>query len=100
MAKIKVKAKARKGVIKIKALVKHPMETGLRKKKGKIVPANHITDLIITINGSEVVVADVGSSVSKNPYFQFRVFGKKGDEVVLSYIDNNGKTGESKSKSK
>lgn len=100
MAKIKVKAKARKGVIKIKALVKHPMETGLRKKKGKIVPANYITDLIITINGSEVVTADVGSSVSKNPYFQFRVSGNKGDEVVLSYTDNNGKTGESKSKSK
>jgi sulfur-oxidizing protein SoxZ len=40
MAKIKLKPKARKGVITIKALIKHPMETGLRKKKGKLVPAN------------------------------------------------------------
>jgi sulfur-oxidizing protein SoxZ len=42
MAKIKLKPKARKGVISIKALIKHPMETGFRKKKGKLVPENHI----------------------------------------------------------
>jgi len=33
MGKIKLKPKAKKGVIKVKALVKHPMETGLRKDK-------------------------------------------------------------------
>ncbi|HCJ87112.1 MAG TPA: thiosulfate oxidation carrier complex protein SoxZ, partial [Gammaproteobacteria bacterium] len=62
MAKIKLKPKARKGVIGIKCLIKHPMETGLRKKKGKLVPANHIVHMVVSHNGTVVVDADIGSS--------------------------------------
>jgi sulfur-oxidizing protein SoxZ len=100
MAKIKLKAKSRKGVITIKALVKHPMETGLRKKKGKLVPANHIDHMVITHNGTKVVDADIGSSVSKDPYFKFKVAGVKGDVIELKYKDNLGKTGAKTQKSK
>ncbi len=100
MAKIKLKPKARKGVISIKALVKHPMETGLRKKKGKVVPANHIDHLTISHNGNKIVDADIGSSVSKDPYFKFKVPGAKGDTIELKYKDNLGKTGTKTAKSK
>jgi len=100
MAKIKLKPKARKGIIKVKALVKHPMETGLRKKKGKVVPANHITELKILANGVVVIRADIGSSISKDPYFQFQFTGKKGDVIELSYTDSNGKSGSTTKKSR
>jgi sulfur-oxidizing protein SoxZ len=100
MAKIKLKPKARKGVISIKALINHPMETGLRKKKGKLVPANHIDHLVILHNDTKVVDADIGSSVSKNPYFKFKVAGAKGDTITLKYKDNLGKTGTKTAKSK
>jgi sulfur-oxidizing protein SoxZ len=97
---IKLKAKSRKGVIKMKALVKHPMETGLRKVKGKVVPANHITDLTVSVNGATAVAAEIGSSISKNPYFQLWLNGGKGDTVTLSYTDNNGKSVSKTTKSK
>jgi sulfur-oxidizing protein SoxZ len=100
MAKIKLKPKARKGVIGIKALVKHPMETGMRKKKGKVVPANHIENLQIFKNGELVVNADIGSSISKDPYFKFQVPGEKGDVIMLTYKDNLGKEGTATKKSK
>ncbi len=100
MAKIKLKPKARKGIITIKALIKHPMETGLRKKKGKIVPANHIESLIVLHNGNKVVDASIGSAVSKDPYFKFKVAGVKGDMIELKYEDNKGKAGSKIAKSK
>lgn len=100
MAKIKLKPKARKGVISIKALVKHPMETGLRKKKGKLVPANHIDHLVVLHNGNKITDADIGSSISKDPYFKFKVAGVKGDSITLKYKDNLGKTGTKTAKSK
>lgn len=104
MAKIKIKLrpKSRKGVIIVKALITHPMETGLRKNKksGKNYPANHITDLTVKINGNTIVSGMIGSSVSKNPYFQFRAPGKKGDSVELSFTDNNGKSLSTSVKSK
>jgi len=100
MAKIKLKPKARKGVIGIKALIKHPMETGLRKKKGKIVPANHIVSMEILHNGATVVNADIGSSISKDPYFKFQVPGAKGDLIEIRYTDSLGKSGSASKKSK
>lgn len=100
MAKIKLKPKVRKGVISIKALIKHPMETGLRKRKGKLVPANHIEHMTVSHNGNVVVDADIGSAVSKNPYFKFKVLGAKGDTIKLKYRDNLGKIGSKTAQSK
>lgn len=100
MAKNRLKAKAKKGVIDIKAIIAHPMETGLRKKKGKLIPANHLTNVTISQNGTVVVNADIGGSVSKDPFFKFKVSGKKGDEIVVSYVDNLGKKGSITKKSK
>jgi sulfur-oxidizing protein SoxZ len=102
MAKIKIKAKSKKGVIKIRALLSHKMETGLRKNKktGKLVPANYITDLVVKHNDKDVVVGDIGISISKNPYFAFYVTGNKGDKVAISYKDNKGKHGSKEVKSK
>ena len=101
MGKIKLKPKARKGVIKVKAIVKHPMETGFRKdKKGELIPANHIDNVTVIHNGTKVVDADIGAAVSKDPYFQFQVPGAKGDEVTLAYTDNNGGSGSATAKSK
>ncbi|ALE52801.1 sulfur oxidation protein [Candidatus Thioglobus autotrophicus] len=100
MGSIKLKPKARKGVIGIKALIKHPMETGARKKKGKLVPANHIVHMVVSHNGTVVVDADIGSTISKNPYFKFNVAGAKGDTIELKYTDNKGKTGSETAKSK
>jgi sulfur-oxidizing protein SoxZ len=98
MASIKLKPKARNGNIDIKLLIKHPMETGLRKSKGKLVPANHITNMHIEVNGKTVMSADIGSAVSKDPYFKFSTPGNKGDEVTVSYNDNKGKSGTAKKK--
>jgi sulfur-oxidizing protein SoxZ len=100
MAKIKLKPKARKGVIGIKALIKHPMETGLRKKKGKVVPANHIVHMVVSHNGNKVVDADIGSSISKDPYFKFNVPGAKGDTITIAYKDSKGATGTATATSK
>ena len=100
MARIKLKVKARKGIIRLKSLIVHPMETGFRKQKGKLIPANHIVKLEITNNGRIVVSADIGSSISKDPYFQFHFAGEKGDLIYLNYLDNMGKTGSSATKSR
>ncbi len=44
---IKVRAKVKKGEAKVKCLISHPMETGLRKDKktGKLIPAHFIQEV-------------------------------------------------------
>lgn len=90
---IKIRAQERGGVATVKVLMKHPMETGLRKdsKTGKNVPAHYITEVTCELNGETVMTAYLGPGVSKNPYMSFDVKGaKKGDTVQISWVDNKG----------
>ncbi len=80
-------------VADVKVLMNHPMETGLRKdaKTGQLIPAHYITDVTATVNGTQVLDAGLSGGISKNPYLGFKVKGpKKGDKVVVSWVDNKG----------
>ena len=54
---IKLKAKAENGEVTVKALIKHPMETGRRKDKdtGELVPAHFINEVTCTHKGEPVL---------------------------------------------
>jgi sulfur-oxidizing protein SoxZ len=89
---IKVRAKEKGGVVSVKALMNHPMETGLRKikKTGKMFPAHFINEVTATIGGANAISANWSGGISKNPYLAFEAPGKKGDELTLSWTDNQG----------
>ncbi len=93
MAKsIKVRAKARNGVVTVKALMNHPMETGLRKNKktGKKIPAHFIQEVTAKSGGKTVMEAMWSGGISKNPYLSFKFSGAKGDPISLAWVDNKG----------
>jgi len=94
MAGIKVKAKQSGDLVEIKTLMKHPMETGLRKDKaGKKIPANHITEITVKSAGKVLMTIEYGPAISKNPYTSLVVGGKKkGDTLNISWVDNTGKS--------
>lgn len=91
---IKIRAKAKNGVVTVKTLISHKMETGLRKDKktGKVIPAHFIQSVDCEHNGASVMNAEWGVAISKNPYLSFKFAGKSGDTVKLSWADNTGKS--------
>ena len=92
---IKCKAKANGDDVEVKVLMKHAMETGLRKDKktGELIPAHHISEVACSHNGSEIFRCNMGPAVSKNPYLSFTVTGpKSGDTLQLTSVDNMGET--------
>jgi sulfur-oxidizing protein SoxZ len=94
---IKMVAKLKGGVADVKSLMLHPMETGSRTdpESGNLIPPHHITQLVFTNNGKQVMVADFSTAVSKNPFFGFSFEGAKaGDTLKVSWVDNNGDTDE------
>ena len=92
MSTIKLRSKESKGVVTVKALIKHPMETGQRKNKktGEKIPAHFIQQVICKANNDEVITINWGPAVSKNPYLTFAYMGSKGDVVELTWEDNQG----------
>lgn len=91
--RIKIRAREKNGIATVKFLMKHPMETGLRKDKktGKKIPAHYISDVTVSLNGTTVMTAYLGPGVSTDPYLSTEVRGvKKGDTVAVAWVDNTG----------
>lgn len=95
--KIRMRGKSKGGIAEVKALIKHPMESGVRmnKKTGKPYPAKYIDMVEVMVNGTKVVDAQWSGAVSANPYAAVKVKANAGDEVALSVTDNTGEKGSS-----
>ncbi|MDK9704641.1 MAG: thiosulfate oxidation carrier complex protein SoxZ [Sulfuritalea sp.] len=89
---MKIRAQLKGDVAEIRVLMGHAMETGQRKDAaGKTIPPHFIQSLTVEVGGKKVVEGQVGTSVSRNPVFGFKVKGAKaGDKVVVSWVDNKG----------
>jgi len=101
---MKVKAKLKNGIVKVKAMAKHNMTTFnmMEKKTGNREDANFITHITGTVNGETVIDMSTSQFLSKNPIFKFQFKGdfKKGDKLLMSWVDRKGKTGKGKGKIK
>ncbi len=93
--RIRMRGKSRDGIAEVKALIKHPMETGMRmdKKTGKPFPAKFVDKVTVAVNGADAVNAQWTAAVSTNPFMEVKVKANAGDEVVVSLTDNTGETG-------
>lgn len=76
----------------IKTLIKHPMESGLRKDKetGETIPAHFIQELSAEYGGAVVMKATLSGSVSKNPFFSFYLKADKTGPCNVTWKDNKG----------
>lgn len=91
---MRIRATETGGVVNVKVLMSHVMETGQRKdQEGKIVPAWHITNVNATCNDKEVFSAQWGPAISRDPYLAFSFNGaKKGDKIQITWIDTKKET--------
>jgi sulfur-oxidizing protein SoxZ len=56
------------------------------------VPAWFIKTLNVKAQGKDVLNAEFGTAVSKDPFLNFKYKGAKGDKVVVSWVDSKGET--------
>ena len=91
---MRIRAVAREGMVNVKVLMSHEMETGQRKDaSGKLVPPHFIQSVSATHQGKTVLQAQWGPAVSKNPFLEFNFKGgQKGDKIVVTWEDNKGES--------
>ncbi len=92
---IRLKTKTRNNITTVRAIIRHPMETGFRVDidSGNLVPAHFIKLVTVKHNDQIVFSCDWSRAVSKNPYLSFMFAGAKaGDKLELSWLDTQDKT--------
>lgn len=89
---MRIRALEQAGVTEVKILMRHDMETGLRKDSaGKTIPAHFIQNVVVRHKDRIVLDAQFGLSVAKDPFVGFKFKGgAKGDKITVSWIDNKG----------
>ena len=89
----KLRAKLVGETVRGMVLINHPMESGMPKPGAyeKPPPCYHITEIIVWHKGQPVFIAHWNGTIARNPYLGFQFRGaKRGDTVVLKWIDNDG----------
>jgi sulfur-oxidizing protein SoxZ len=92
---IRVKVRLEGDVAEVRALIGHPMETGLRKDpiSGQLIPLHFIQLVTVTHNDSVVLDAQWSQAMARNPYLHIRIRGAKaGDEIGIAWSDNRGES--------
>ena len=89
---MRIRVAERDGVVNVKVLMSHEMETGQRKdSSGKLVPAHFIRSVTASHKGRTVLSAQWGPAVAKNPFLEFNFKGgQKGDKISVTWEDNQG----------
>jgi sulfur-oxidizing protein SoxZ len=88
---MRIRATEKDGIVDVKILMRHDMETGQRKDAaGKTVPAWFIQNLNVKAQGKDVFNAHFGSAISKDPFLNFKYKGSKGDKLTVSWLDTKG----------
>jgi sulfur-oxidizing protein SoxZ len=89
---MRVRALEQGGITEVKILMKHDMETGQRKDSGgSVIPAHFIQSVSVKHKDREILSAQFGTSISKDPFLAFKFKGgAKGDKVTVAWVDNKG----------
>jgi sulfur-oxidizing protein SoxZ len=82
-------------VLLIKALVAHPMETGLRPgADGKVLPTDLIRTFTCTFETAEkkstVFSANLYAAIAANPYISFYFKASKSGKLTFTWVGDNG----------
>ncbi len=100
MAKMKIKAKAKGDIVKVKAMFTSLMADTEEAEKKKI-KVEYITQIVAKHNGNVVFEVSTSGFMAENPLFKFQFKGgKKGEKIEFTTTDNNGKIETGKKKIK
>ena len=91
-ARVSMAEEAKKGeIVEIKALIRHPMETGYRVDSvGKLIPRYIVKRFSVTYGGAEVFSMDLTQGVAANPFIAFSTVAIETGELVFTWEDDRG----------
>lgn len=91
-ARVSMPAEAKAGdVIEIKALIRHPMETGYRvDSRGQPIPRHIVTRFTAVYDGEEVFRMEMTQGVAANPFIAFHTVATQSGELVFTWEDERG----------
>ena len=91
--RVRIPASIKSGdVVRVRALVIHPMDRIERDGQGRVVDKkyNYINKVVATYLGNAIVSFDTTQSVSENPFFSFAFKAREPGPLRITFLDTLG----------
>jgi sulfur-oxidizing protein SoxZ len=90
--RVQVQGVAAKGeVFQVRALISHPMETGLRRdEQGKVIPRKIINKFICRYDDVVVFSVDLHEAVAASPYIEFHLRATQSGRLEFIWEEDGG----------
>lgn len=88
---IRIRTSHRNGLTVVRAIIRHPMETGFSRdpESGASIPMHFIREVTCSHGEDIVLHCQWSRAVSRNPYLSFEFTGARpGDALTISWRDN------------
>lgn len=77
---------------KVRTLIQHPMETGLRTANGETIPKRIVHRFEAELEGEPVLSARLHRAISANPYLVFTIAPQRSGELRLQWEEGGGES--------
>lgn len=78
-------------IIEVKALIRHPMESGHRRgSRGEVIERDIITRFECLYLGEQVFAADFHPGIAANPLLTFYVRASRSGDLEFTWTDQHG----------
>ncbi|MBY0431197.1 MAG: thiosulfate oxidation carrier complex protein SoxZ [Rhodospirillales bacterium] len=89
------------GTLLVKALIRHPNHNGFgRDAEGQPIPAHHLTEVVVAVNGEPVVTLYSGSGLAADPLLGWHISGRAGDRISVTWRDNQKNEGQAETQAR
>ncbi len=91
---IRIRVRRNGDLTEVRALISHPMETGLRiDASGRAVAAHYVSEVVASVGSRIVFTTQLSIAVSRDPIIGFRFRGASAGQVLrIAWTDNRGHT--------
>lgn len=78
-------------VVTVKAMITHPMETGMRKNaQSEVIPRNIVEHFECALAGEPLLSWQLDTAISQNPYLEFKFVAQKSGDLKMLWVADDG----------
>jgi sulfur-oxidizing protein SoxZ len=78
-------------VVTVKAMITHPMETGMRKNaQSEVIPRNIVERFECSLAGEPLLLWQLDTAISQNPYLEFKFVAQESGELKMLWVADDG----------
>ncbi len=78
-------------VVRVRALIRHRMESGLRADaNGDLIPRNIVTKFEARLGDDPLFTWEPETAVSQHPYLEFTFVARQNEELTMTWVDDEG----------